>query len=385
MTQTSLLPASGADPSAWRSTEARHAEVWPEMRAALAATGWRNYSLFVTEPGSVIGYLECDDFEAARGGDGGDRGERALAARDGRVLRRPARGSGPTKGSCASTRSSTLTERPHRTAARRPDPPLLVLEHAEKSFGAVHALGTARSSCAAARRTRWSARTAPASRPWSRSSPASTDPTRGRLLLDGEDVIFDSAGASRRPPGSRSSTRSRRCSPTSRVAENIFIGRQPLRPRPADRPAAHAPRGRGALRAARRAPRPGPPGPRPVDRRPADRRDRQGAVVRRPGDRDGRADRGADRDRGRPAVRGGRTLRADGAAVLFISHRLEEVFALCQRVTVMRDGAYVLDPARSAEMTIDSPSSASMVGRDLDALFPKVEAHRARSCWRSSG
>jgi L-rhamnose mutarotase len=45
---------------------ARHAAVWPEMREALATTGWRNYSLFLSETGMVIGYLECDDFEAAR-------------------------------------------------------------------------------------------------------------------------------------------------------------------------------------------------------------------------------------------------------------------------------------------------------------------------------
>ncbi|MGH3422687.1 MAG: ATP-binding cassette domain-containing protein [Streptosporangiaceae bacterium] len=37
-----------------------------------------------------------------------------------------------------------------------------------------------------------------------------------------------------------------------------------------------------------------------------------------------------------------RTLRSGGAAVLFISHRLEEVFEICQRVTVMRDGRHVL-------------------------------------------
>src|ERR1700709_195629 len=35
------------------------------------------------------------------------------------------------------------------------------------------------------------------------------------------------------------------------------------------------------------------------------------------------------------------TLREQGAAVLFISHRLEEVYASCQRVTIMRDGRFV--------------------------------------------
>jgi L-rhamnose mutarotase len=45
---------------------ARHAAVWPEMREALSAAGWRNYSLFLSPSGTVIGYLETDDFEAAR-------------------------------------------------------------------------------------------------------------------------------------------------------------------------------------------------------------------------------------------------------------------------------------------------------------------------------
>jgi rhamnose transport system ATP-binding protein len=64
-----------------------------------------------------------------------------------------------------------------------------------------------------------------------------------------------------------------------------------------------------------------------------------------------------------------RALRSHGAAVLFISHRLEEVFAICQRVTIMRDGKFV----RSApidELTVDDIIRA-MVGRDLDELFPK--------------
>jgi L-rhamnose mutarotase len=43
----------------------RHAAVWPEMRAALTRTGWRNYSLFLRDNGLLVGYLESEDFEAA--------------------------------------------------------------------------------------------------------------------------------------------------------------------------------------------------------------------------------------------------------------------------------------------------------------------------------
>lgn len=45
--------------------KARHREVWPEMLDALRATGWRNYSLFLREDGLLVGYLECDDFQAS--------------------------------------------------------------------------------------------------------------------------------------------------------------------------------------------------------------------------------------------------------------------------------------------------------------------------------
>jgi L-rhamnose mutarotase len=44
----------------------RHADVWPEMRDALQQAGWRNYSLFLGDDGTLIGYLECDDFAAAQ-------------------------------------------------------------------------------------------------------------------------------------------------------------------------------------------------------------------------------------------------------------------------------------------------------------------------------
>ena len=65
-----------------------------------------------------------------------------------------------------------------------------------------------------------------------------------------------------------------------------------------------------------------------------------------------------------------RTLRKQGAAVLFISHRLEEVFGSCQRVTIMRDGRFVRT-APIEDLTIDQ-IIRSMVGRDLESLFPKT-------------
>lgn len=43
----------------------RHQAVWPEMREALRATGWHNYSLFLSDDGLLTGYLECDDFAAS--------------------------------------------------------------------------------------------------------------------------------------------------------------------------------------------------------------------------------------------------------------------------------------------------------------------------------
>ena len=44
---------------------ARHRAVWPEMREALTGAGWRDYSLFLDDDGTLIGYLVADDFAAA--------------------------------------------------------------------------------------------------------------------------------------------------------------------------------------------------------------------------------------------------------------------------------------------------------------------------------
>ena len=64
-----------------------------------------------------------------------------------------------------------------------------------------------------------------------------------------------------------------------------------------------------------------------------------------------------------------RRLSANGAALLFISHRLEEMYALCQRVTVLRDGALVTS-APLADIDHDT-LVRSMVGRSVEQLFPK--------------
>ena len=65
-----------------------------------------------------------------------------------------------------------------------------------------------------------------------------------------------------------------------------------------------------------------------------------------------------------------RGLRDAGRAVVFISHRLDEVADLCDTVTVMRDGAHVSTDA-VADVTPDE-LVRRMVGRDVAELYPKV-------------
>ncbi|TQJ30679.1 sugar ABC transporter ATP-binding protein [Microbacterium sp. SLBN-146] len=67
-----------------------------------------------------------------------------------------------------------------------------------------------------------------------------------------------------------------------------------------------------------------------------------------------------------------RSLRDEGRALLFISHRFDEVFALCDTVTVMRDGSYV-DTTAIVDTTVDD-LVRQMVGRDVTELFPKLPA-----------
>ncbi|MET4231522.1 sugar ABC transporter ATP-binding protein [Bradyrhizobium sp. 482_C4_N1_1] len=63
-----------------------------------------------------------------------------------------------------------------------------------------------------------------------------------------------------------------------------------------------------------------------------------------------------------------RRLREAGVSVLFISHRLDEVFALCDRATILKDGRLV-GTQDTADVTRERLISM-MVGRDLGDLFP---------------
>lgn len=44
----------------------RHAHVWPALQNALRETGWKNYSLFLRSDGTLVGYLEAEDFARCR-------------------------------------------------------------------------------------------------------------------------------------------------------------------------------------------------------------------------------------------------------------------------------------------------------------------------------
>jgi rhamnose transport system ATP-binding protein len=67
-----------------------------------------------------------------------------------------------------------------------------------------------------------------------------------------------------------------------------------------------------------------------------------------------------------------RQLREQGVAIVLVTHRLEEVFALADRITIMRDGAHVITAPASQFTSEDI--IRYMVGRELTALFPKSEA-----------
>ena len=153
-------------------------------------------------------------------------------------------------------------------------------------------------------------------------------PDAGTLALDGRRAAPPRLPSRRARWASRSSTSSRRCCPTSSVAENLALGDEPARPLPPRRLVrAPAPR-HGAAGAAGPRARPRPPRAHAQHAGEAALRDRA-----RPGRRGARAgarrahrlavgDGGAD-----AAGAAARAARAAASAIVYVSHRLEEVFA----------------------------------------------------------
>lgn len=78
-----------------------------------------------------------------------------------------------------------------------------------------------------------------------------------------------------------------------------------------------------------------------------------------------------------------RKLKEKGKSVIFISHHLDEVFEICDRGTVLRDGEFI--------STVDLKKTSNdqlinlMVGRSLDQQYPKVIAKRGKEALRVEG
>ncbi|MDT3376117.1 sugar ABC transporter ATP-binding protein [Labrys neptuniae] len=65
-------------------------------------------------------------------------------------------------------------------------------------------------------------------------------------------------------------------------------------------------------------------------------------------------------------------LRERGVAIIYVSHRMPEIFELADRVTVLRDGSYI--GTRDIGEVTEGSLVSMMVGRSIEQLFPKVEA-----------
>jgi len=68
-----------------------------------------------------------------------------------------------------------------------------------------------------------------------------------------------------------------------------------------------------------------------------------------------------------------RELRSRGIACIYVSHKLDEVFAVADRITVLRDGATITTLATAA--TTKTAVIRAMVGREITELFPRHAAH----------
>jgi rhamnose transport system ATP-binding protein len=249
--------------------------------------------------------------------------------------------------------------------------PVLALRGVDKSFGAVAALRDARLELFAGEAHALVGENGAGKSTLVKILAGVHPPDAGRMELDGAEVTF-AGPADARAAGIAVIYQEPTLFPDLSVAENIFIGRQPLRGLRRIDPAAI--RARTTELFTRLGVHLDPDRPA----RGLSIADQQLVEIAKALSFDARvlvmdeptaALSGVEVKRLFSVVR---SLRDSGAAVLFISHRFDEVFALCQRITVMRDGRWVsTDPA--AELTVDQ-LVRRMVGREVSTLFPKLAA-----------
>ncbi|MDX6209633.1 MAG: rhamnose transport system ATP-binding protein [Frankiales bacterium] len=265
-----------------------------------------------------------------------------------------------------------MTAPPDPAEAVQPVPPapLLVLEQAVKSFGAVHALEDGSVTLYAGEAHALLGENGAGKSTLVKILAGVHQPESGRLLIDGQPVTFAGPAASR-AAGVSIIYQEPTLFPDLTVAENIFVGRQLLRGGRRVDPAEMSRRAREIF--ARLGVHIDPSRPA----RGLSVADQQIVEIAKALSFNARV---IVMDEPTAALtlvevdrlfEVARTLCSQGAAVLFISHRLEEVFALCQRATIMRDGRFVRTDL-VADLTIDD-IIRSMVGRDLAALFPKSD------------
>jgi len=63
------------------------------------------------------------------------------------------------------------------------------------------------------------------------------------------------------------------------------------------------------------------------------------------------------------------SLRKKGVSIVYVSHRMEEIFELCDRITILRDGTYI-DTKNIKDITMDDVVKM-MIGREIGERFPK--------------
>lgn len=68
-----------------------------------------------------------------------------------------------------------------------------------------------------------------------------------------------------------------------------------------------------------------------------------------------------------------RQLREQGVAIIYISHRMDEIFEICDEVTVLRDGEWV--DSQPVKNVTRSSLIAKMVGRSMEDIYPPVTSN----------